>query len=400
MKKTLFFLIDGLADLPINGKTPLSEAKIDNMNFFAKNGRVGNLTILSKKEWENISRISNASISHFANISLLGYDPKKFVELKRGPLEAVGAGIEYREGELAIRCNFASVDKKMNLIDRRAGRNSFGLDEIVEHVNKKIKLKINFTFKRTFEHRAVLILHEKLSSKVTTNDPFKIGEKVKEIKGLTALGKKSAKILQDFVNQFYKIANKCEANKKRIKKGLLPANYLLLREAGNKLLDLLPHFTEKWKIKAICIAENGVVKATCLLAGFDALTIPEMNFKKTLNFVFSAIENCLPFYDLIYVHLKEPDKYAHDGNFEGKIKAIEEIDKKFEKLKDYKGNLVITCDHITSTLHKKHMPGKVPLLIFGKGKDKVKKFDEFSAKKGSLKNFTPKKLWKFIWSEK
>ena len=99
-KKTLFFLIDGLADFPIDGKTPLSEAKKPNIDYLAENGRVGELTVLTKKEWNSLSRMSRTSISHFANISILGYDPKKYKNLKRGPLEAVGANIPSPSGFL------------------------------------------------------------------------------------------------------------------------------------------------------------------------------------------------------------------------------------------------------------------------------------------------------------
>jgi 2,3-bisphosphoglycerate-independent phosphoglycerate mutase len=393
--KVLLFLIDGLADLPINGKTPLGEANKPNMDFFAKNGRVGTLNILSRKKWNELSRISNASISHFANISLLGFDPQKFKALKRGPLEAVGANIPYVEGHLALRCNFATVDENLNLIDRRAGRNSFGLDELVRYINENVNIGVKFTFMRTFEHRAVLILQKELSDKISTNDPFEIGKKVRKING-RGKGRETAKLVQKFVDKVYSLIRFHPVNEERVRKKLLPANYLLVREAGNKLLAL-PSFKNKWKVNPVCIAENGVVKATCLLAGFSSVTVPESSFEKTLDFIFKSIENCLPEYDLIYVHIKEPDKYAHDGNFDGKVKCIEKIDMRFEDLKDFNGVIVVTCDHITACKTGRHEQGRVPLLVYGKGKDGVKKFDELSAKNGSLKNFTPRKMWKFIF---
>ncbi len=398
MKKTIFFLIDGLGDFPINGKTPLSEAKKPNIDYLAENGRIGELTVLTKKEWNNLSKMSRTSISHFANISILGYDPKKYKNLKRGPLEAVGANIPYTNGHLAFRCNFATVNDNLIVIDRRAGRNSFGLDELARYINENLKLKVKFTFMRTFEHRGVLIFQENLSDNVSTNDPQEIGKKVEKIKALNKKAEKSAKIAQEFVNKAYSLLKYHLINEERIKKGLLPANYLLLREAGNKLFSL-PSFAEKWKLKPVCIAENGVVKATCLLAGFNSITIPETDFRNTLKFIFDSIENCLAEYDIIFVHIKEPDKFAHDKDFKGKERSIEKIDKKLKRFKDFDGNIVITCDHITSTQTGKHEQGKVPLLVYGKGKDRVKTFDEISAKKGSLKNFTTKKLWRFLFKD-
>ena len=174
---------------------------------------------------------------------------------------------------------------------------------------------------------------------------------------------------------------------------------MLVREPGNELFAL-PNFSRKWKRSCVCLAENGVMKATCLLAGFDTITIPELPFEETLKFVFCRIEECLAAYDFIYVHLKEFDKHAHDGNFEAKARAIEAFDSWLGKLRSFEGILIVTCDHITSCLHRSHLPGKVPLLVYGKEMDRVKRFDELSVQKGSLKNFTPLKLWKYVLQNK
>ena len=118
-KKIVFIVIDGLADLPINGKTPLMQATKPNLDWLASNGMTGEINLFKKSFW---SKIASRSISHLANISLLGYSPEKY-NLQRGVLEAVGADLPIKNGELAIRCNFATVDEELRVIDRRAGRN-------------------------------------------------------------------------------------------------------------------------------------------------------------------------------------------------------------------------------------------------------------------------------------
>lgn len=313
-KKVIFLVIDGLADLPLDTKTPLTAARKPNLNYLAERGMSGEIIPVDRKLW---SDLTNASVSHIANISLLGYDPKKF-NLNRGTLEAVGTDIPYEEGHLALRCNFATVDKDLVLLDRRVGRNSLGLDEIARYINENLNLGVPFIFKRTYEHRAVLVIKDKLSDKISNSDPFVAGEKVKRVEALTPEAEKSAKIVQDFIDKSRGLIEFHPVNEQRIKHGLPPANYIVTREAGNRLNDLLPHFTKKYNVKAVCIAENGVMKATCMLAGFDSVSVPELKFEASLEFIFDNIADALSSYDFVYAHIKGPDEPAHDGNFHKK----------------------------------------------------------------------------------
>lgn len=392
-KKVVFIVVDGMADLPNeDGETPLSKAKKPNMDFFAKNGVTGQLTVIPQKMW---NELAHASISHLAAVSLLGYDPKKF-NLKRGPLEAVGSDIPYQEGHLALRCNFATVDKDMVVTDRRAGRSTRGLFDLMRYINENVDIGAPFTFMRTYGHRAVLIVKMGLTDRVTSNDPLSSGKHVLKISGSGSEGVISAKILQNFVDKSHQLIEYHPANSDRIAAGDPPANYILLREPGNTLRDLLPHFTKRFRAKPLCISEPGAVRGACLLAGFEAVTVPELPFPDTLEFIFENIDLGLQDHDFIFVHIKGPiDEASHDGNFSAKKQALELFDRRLGSLRDFEGVLVITTDHITSTEEKKHMPGKVPVLVYGRGNDASKSFDEMSAKKGKLKNYNPLKLIKF-----
>ena len=390
--KTVFLLIDGMADLPINGKTPLSVAEKPNLDWLASRGCTGEMLVAPKSMWKK-----EVLGSHTLNIALLGYDPKKF-NMARGPLEAIGADLPYKQGHLALRCNFATVDKQLTVVDRRAGRNTYGLDEITRYINSHVDIGVEYNFMRTYGHRAVLVLKHELSDKISSNDPHTEGKKVGKVSATASDALISAKLVQDFVEQVHSLIEYHPKNAERIEKGIPPANYLLVRQPGNKIVELKPKFAKKWKVRPVVLAEKGAVKATCMLAGFDAVTVPEADFEKTLDFIFEKIEELLTEYNLVYAHVKGPiDEAAHDGKFEEKVKGIEAVDKRLEAFKNFKGVLIITCDHITSTELRRHMPGKVPLLIYGKGKDRVKTFDEFSVKKGKLKNFTPKKLWRYVY---
>ncbi len=380
--KIVFIIIDGLPDEPSNGKTPLSEAYTPNLDFFAENGVTGELFLLPEDlpVW-----------SHFADVALLGFNPKKYY-LKRGPLEALAADIELTGDFLAIRCNFATIDEEGRIIDRRAGRAEYGLDKLAECI-EKMNFPLKFIFKRTYGHRAVLIFKEKLSDKISSNDPLETGKKPLPIKPLDKdkLSEFTAKIVNQFVAQAFNLLEMHPINLERTNLGYLPANYLLLRGAGNRV-ERLPDFGKRWNKKCVCISEPGVTKAVCMLAGFDAITVKKENIKGIVEKIF----DCLSIYDFVLAHIKGPDEPAHDGDFERKKKIIEKIDEELTPFRKFDGILVITSDHITSTIHKKHMHGPVPVLVYGKGKDEVKKFDEISVKKGKLKNFDGKKLWEYV----
>ena len=399
-KKVIFLFLDGLSDIPVDDKTPLTEADKPNIDWFAKNGVTGEMLLLDKSYWTELTR---TSVSHTANISLLGYDSNKF-PVKRGVLEAVGADIQYKEGYLALRCNFATVDKDLRVVDRHVGRDITGLAELARYINENVDIGVPFIFKRTYEHRAVLFIRMNLSDEITSNDPMKEGERVKRISATKPDALVSAKMVQDFIDKVHGLIEYHKVNEERTKKKIPAANYILVREAGNKLLDLLPHFTNKHKIKkAVAISESGSIKATCMLAGFDSITVPEIvdggriNYRKTMDFVFNNIEYALPDYDFVFAHIKETDVAAHDKDFDRRKEVIEAIDKHLEAFKDSGNILVITSDHITSTETGKHEYGVVPVLVYGKGKDKSKKFDEVSVKKGKLKKYTGAKLMKFVF---
>ena len=394
MARVIFFLIDGLSDR-IRSKTPLRLAKKKNIDNLLKNSFLAQF--LPLKKWPKIGR---ASVSGLANLGILDYALSP-IKLKRGPLEAIGSDINYKNGELALRVDFATVDKNLNVIDRRAGRNYFGLDELARVVNSSI-FSIPFNFHRTYGHRGVLIFHQQLSPFISDSDPLKIKTKVKKIKALKNdnLSKKTAQILQEFLDKTHCILNFHPINILREKQGFLKANYLLTREAGN-FLPKLKNFFKKTKFRnGLVIAENGVVKGGCLLVGFKAITLPEIeDIKKRYLFLKEKILENFRKYDLIYLHLKEADEASHDKNFEKKKYFFEFFDKWFGDLtKNLPKNLtyIITGDHITDTRVGKHLSGPVPILIINfKNPNFPQEFSEIEAKK--KKNIIePKSLWRML----
>jgi len=391
-KKIVFFVIDGLADLPINNKTPLSEAKKPNLDWLTRNGVAGEILPVEKKMW---SELANASISHVANFGLLGYDVKKYY-VKRGPIETVGSDQPYENGHLALRCNFANIDKEGVLLDRRVGRNSLGLSEISRYINENVDIGAPFIFRQTFGHRAVLVIKKNLDDNITDSDPKLAGEKVKKVLPLTKEAEESARLVQSFIDKSRSFIEFHPSNELRMRQGLVPANIILTREAGNKL-PIIKSFLKRYRLnRAVCISENGVMKGSCMLAGFDSITVPELKLDSYLKFIFDNIVDALAEYDLVYVHIKAVDEPGHDGDFHLKRSILEKIDEKMEIFRNFDGIVIVTCDHITACKTRRHEWGPVPIIVYGKGKDMVEKFDEFSVKKGRLRLINGNKLWKFV----
>jgi 2,3-bisphosphoglycerate-independent phosphoglycerate mutase len=389
MARVIFFLIDGLANK--GNITPLKLAKKNNIDKILNNSFLANFEIFKKNEWP---KKGYASLTGLANLKILGY---KIKEIKRGPLEAIGSDINFKTGHLALRVDFGTVDKNLQVIDRRAGRNTFGLSELEKSI-QKIKFEIPFVFRRTYGHRGVLIFQKKLSPFISDSDPLKINKKIKKIKSLKKdfLSQITAKIVQKFLEKTYSILDNHFINKKREKLNILKANYLLTREAGNNL-PKLENFFKKFKFKnGLVVAENGVVKGGCKLAGFKTLTLPEIeDIKKRYIFYEKGIFNNLNKYDLIYLHIKEADEASHDKNFNKKKEFFEFFDTWFAKiyLKLPKLKYIFTGDHITDTKSGKHCFGDLPILIINhKEKNYPKEFSEIEAKRKKIK-IKPENLW-------
>jgi len=382
MKKILLIVIDGLSDEPIpqlGGKTPLEAAKTPNLDYLAKNG------ICGLAEPTFYTAIPTSEEPHFA---LFGYDPKKY-PIKRGIFTALGAGMRMKSGDVALRGNFGTVDKNFNMIDRRAGR-IIGTEPLINSLNGMIIDGVKFLIKNAGEYRTGIIMRGKnLSPEISDGDPHyeKLGKRVKKIVPLKKNLKTTftAKVLNNFLEKAHLILENHPINQKRRKKGLLPANYILTRGASS--LIKLPSFKKRYNLKAGCIAGKILYKQIGKMLGMNKILVRGANGLPTTNLKgkIRAAKKYLKKYDFIFLHIKAADSLAEDGNFLGKKEFIEKIDKNLKLLLKLKNTLiVVTADHSTCSLLKRHCSQPVPILIYGAEKDSVKKFSEKDCKKGKL----------------
>jgi 2,3-bisphosphoglycerate-independent phosphoglycerate mutase len=405
--KLIYVAIDGMGDLPIaelGNKTPLEAAETPNMDFLAKNGKTGLMYTVRK---------GVAPESDVAVISLLGYDPFEY-STGRGIIEAVGAGLNVVDGDLALRCNFATLGQGRRIIDRRVARSLTTEEaaELSEVVNENVKLEscpATFEFRNTLGHRAVLVFKSKgkcLSGKITNSDPAYttvngIGVATPNVEMVlkkseplddTEEARNSAALVNEFIEKTHEVWENHAVNKKRAAEGKLKANCVLTRDAGSELPKFF-NINERYNVNFAALADMHAERGIAHLAGMQATLLPPPSgdLERDCEIRVKKLLDILPIHDCFYIHLKGPDEPGHDGNCYRKTEIISAIDKHFFgrlleeiSLKDH--TLCVTCDHATPCALKVHSDTPVPLLISG-GKitdEKVGKFSERNCENGSL----------------
>jgi len=360
--KIVLLVMDGVGDIPLNGKTPLQAAKKPNLDALAKESDLGQTIPV-------LPGITPGSGP--GHLSLFGYDPIKY-QIGRGILEALGSGVEVGERDVVARANFATWNGEV-VLDRRAGRPSTEESaEVVRLLSEKIKkiedVEINFYPGK--EHRFVVkFTGEGLGDNVTDADPQKEGKPMVWAEGLDEPSKKTAKIVNELIR---KIAEVLKDQPKM--------NFALMR--GFSKYPKLPNFCEVYKMRAGAIATYPMYRGIAKLVGMEVLDTGQ-----TVEEEIQTLKQRWNDYDFFYIHVKKTDSYGEDGKFEEKVKVIEEVDKVIPEIISLKPDvLIVTGDHSTPVPLKAHSWHPVPLLIWSKyaRKGASNAFDEFECAKGTL----------------
>jgi 2,3-bisphosphoglycerate-independent phosphoglycerate mutase len=380
--KYLFVILDGAADRPckeLGGKTPLEAAEKQNINEIAK-----------KCEYGTIKVLPFAPESDEALLTLLGYKIQGNYT-GRGAFEALGLGIKVKNNLLCFRTNFAT-EKNGIIIDRRVGRSlSIKESKILEKEINKIKLKnASFKFKSLGYRGAVCFSSKfKLSANLTNTDEaysrFKGLSKAKKsqeipvtkCKALSKDAKFSAEIVNSFIDETKKVLENSIVNKVRKEKGLLEANILLLRDPSLGL-PKFEKINKIYKLRFSAIAQTPVEVGIAKFLGMKVINQKQKSYSQLADLAKKALKRS----DFVYLHIKGPDEFGHDGNAIGKKECIEKIDKQFfSRIKGLKVKIAITSDHATPCSLKAHSSDAVPFLI-SQGNKKLENFCEKECKKG------------------
>ena len=409
-KRIVYVILDGLGDDPLdalNGQTPLEVARTPNLDRLARDGRNGYVTTVG----EGIAPESDIAV-----FAILGYDPRKH-HSGRGPVEAVGAGLEVNDGDLAYRVNFATVERDgdgWEIVDRRVGRDlsSEEAHALADEVQKKVTNdRAAFDFRATVGHRGVLVLRSSegpLSAEVENSDPAYGREgslgvaketfenrvvHVTPISGHDddADARRAAELTNEWLRAAYKVLDASEVNAKRVRARKLPGNFVLTRDGGDHVPKLTP-FKERFGPEFGCFVEMPVELGIARLMGMGVVEAPTgvpapEQYEAWAKLALEAIDG----YDGLYIHIKGPDVPAHDGDHDGKIRSIEDIDSIFfggllAELDLGRTIVAVTADHSTSCARKAHTDGPVPLVVCGGNvnSDAVETFGETASRRGAI----------------
>jgi 2,3-bisphosphoglycerate-independent phosphoglycerate mutase len=402
MNRLLYVCLDGLGDDPIpalGDRTPLEAARTPNLDRLAGLGRQGLVYTVGK---------GIAPESDIAVFAILGYDPHE-EHPGRGVLEAIGSGMDFRDGDLALRVNFATREGE-EIVDRRVGRDlpSDEARALAAEVNEKVRLPgAKAELRATVEHRGALVIRSgdgPLSAAVTNTDPAyakqgSLGVALETFENRvaearpeeeTSGARRSAELVNTWVREAARILDASAVNERRRRAGRLPANLILSRDAGDHVPRLQP-IRERFGIDWGCFVEMPVERGISMALGMapvDAPTPPDPR-ERYASWAGLASE-ALGGYGALYAHIKGPDVPAHDGRAEDKRDIVEAIDEAFfGQVLSLLGSgtvVAVTADHSTSCLRKAHTDDPVPLVVAGPGvsPDGTAAFGERAARDGAL----------------
>lgn len=360
--KLILFVMDGLGGINVEGRTELETASKPCMDRLAEISSLGMIVPV----FYGITPGSGP-----AHLSLFGYDPVRW-NVGRGVLSALGVGVDVRKSDVCVRGNFATLDERGIILDRRAGRIPDEecrrlCDKLNSHIKKVEGVEVRFYPEK--EHRFVLHLRgEGISPEVTDTDPQRTGVPPLAPQPLSH----KASFTVEVVNEILKESREVLSDEMR-------ANFILLR--GFSSVPDIPPFNERFKLNACAIAEYPMYRGIAKLVGMTVLEkAPPENIPLILKENYEG-------YDFFYIHFKKTDSMGEDGNFDGKVREIERADKIVEEMLSLSPDvLVITGDHSTPSHMKSHSWHPVPVLLHSRTarRDGFKRFDEMTCRHGSL----------------
>jgi 2,3-bisphosphoglycerate-independent phosphoglycerate mutase len=369
--KIVLLVGDGLGGLPQHpgGLTELETARTPNLDKLAREGVCGGSIPVA---------IGISPGSGPGHLGLFGYDPIKY-QIGRGALEATGIGFELRDGDVAIRANFCTLDKAGNITDRRAGRIPSEESAPLAIRLRQVKIPgVEIFVEPVKEHRFVIVFRGAgLGGHVADTDPQRVGVPPLEPVATNPDSEKTAEVCAEFVKQ----ARALLANEPK-------ANGLTLRGVASR--PKLPSYEQVYGLKAAAIAVYPMYKGLARLVGMDILGKPQ-----TLSEQMDVLQANWDKYDFFFIHFKYTDSTGEDGDFDAKVKRTEELDTCVPRIMALAPDVFIcTGDHSTPSMLKSHSWHPVPTLLWGKycRTDGCERFGESECLRGGLGQFEAKNL--------
>ncbi|WP_319508612.1 cofactor-independent phosphoglycerate mutase [uncultured Methanolobus sp.] len=381
--KYVVLIGDGMADEPLEelgGMTVLQKANTSNMDFIVMNGRAG----LAQTVPEGFPPGSDV-----ANMSIVGYDPKKYYS-GRAPLEAASMGVELEKDDVAFRCNLITIQNDL-IVDYSSGHiTNEEAKELIESIDSALG-DDKVSFYPGISYRHLMVAKKGLGANTECVPPHDV---IDENRHEHMPKGENSEIISDLIERSMQILETQPVNKSRIAEGKNPGNSIWLW--GQGFAPAFTPFNELYGLNGAIISAVDLVKGIGIYAGLDVIEVPGATGYLDTNYIGKAeyaIE-ALKDHDFVFVHVEAPDEAGHMGNMEAKIQAIEDFDEKvvgtvlkaaIEMEEDV--TIMVMPDHPTPVALRTHTSVPIPVGIYRtseKAPDNADAFDEESVKKGSL----------------
>lgn len=390
-KKCILLLLDGLGDRAfpdLDYQTPLQAAHTPTLDRLAALGACG---------LYHASQQGEALPSENAHYAIFGYSQDDFPG--RGPLEALGADIDLRSGDVAVLAHFASLQKEGG---RLFLRNSMpDAEQAVARQIAKVAADfrhkgIEVSFKRTHKLYGVVVLMGPVAPFFTDTDPLMEQMALIEPVPLAGYENDSATVnsvaaLKAFLLDIYHQLDGHPINLARQQNGLDTIDGLVTQRAG-RLKPVVP-FVQHCGLRGLSLASGLVYHGLSRFLGMDCIKVkdtpdPGKDMAQRLEIARESLAD----YDFIHVHTKVPDVAGHAKDPMAKKAAIEALDFGLAEelpvlMKDPELLLVVTADHATPSGGPLiHSGETVPLIFHGEGvrKDAVRQYNEVAAAQGAM----------------
>jgi 2,3-bisphosphoglycerate-independent phosphoglycerate mutase len=363
--KIVYLIMDGLGGLPLEegGRTELETARTPNLDALTRQSVCGLLDPIG------YGITPGSGPAHF---SLFGYDPVK-TNVGRGLLSAAGVDFPITDRDLFMRVNFATIDREGRIIDRRAGRiDTEENRRICEKLKSRVKLPVGIEafFETEKEHRGLFALRgDDLREEIGETDPQKTHEFPHIPVALIPEAEKTAELIRSLMDQCKTIL----ADEEK-------ANMVLFR--GYSRFHRFPSLAERFGLNALAIASYPMYRG---IAGLLGMTVAPLT--STIDEEIDTLEKYFRDYDFFFIHVKPTDSRGEDGNFDGKVKVIEEVDTFIPRIVALNPDvLVVTGDHSTPAALSGHSWHPVPAILSAKTcrPDSVSRFGERDCVMGGL----------------
>ena len=338
--KIVMLVGDGIGGLPATpgGPTELEAAKTPNLDGLAAKGVSGSMIPI---------RHGITPGSGPGHLGLFGYDPIECM-IGRGVLEATGVGFDVGPNDVAIRCNFCTIDTDGKITDRRAGRIPTEKSAPLAVKLRDVILPNAEVFVEPVkEHRFVVVFRgEGLGGKVADTDPQQTGVPPLAPRASDDASRRTAELATEFFEQAQEILADEEQ-----------ANCLTMR--GFSVKPDLPSYEEAYALRAAAIAVYPMYKGLARLVGMDIVGQPA-----TLSEEIDVLQQEWANYTFFFVHFKYTDSRGEDGDFDAKVKMIEELDAVVPRIEALGPKvLIVTGDHSTPASMASHSWHPVPTLL-------------------------------------